>query len=198
MRAARLTATRFPCAMMPLRILRAAVFAMVSSVLGAVAHVVGGGSVSPVSALSALGVAFLPALALAGRERPPVVILATLAGVQVALHLVLSTAHALEPLVGPAGHSHAGSPPGLGMLLMHGWAVGLTALWLSRGEAVLWALLRRLAVRLRIVLLAVFADASDRRPVPVPAGPPRPCRSALLGHEMGRRGPPSPSRTLPA
>ncbi|GAA4199582.1 MFS transporter [Microbispora amethystogenes] len=188
-------------ATLPFRAVRAAAFAAVSVALGVGAHAVGGGSVSAPAVLVALLIAFLPAHALARRERSLAVILPALAASQAALHLLFSFAHTLEPVAAGSamsgGHVHSGLVPGLGMLIMHGWAVALTAAWLARGEALLWALLRRLAVRLRIVLAvspdpaygAVVVPVIERRVV---------ARSVVLAHSVGRRGPPGTVRTVPA
>ncbi|MEW9549383.1 MFS transporter [Nonomuraea sp. NPDC050783] len=166
-------------------------FAAVSVLLGLAAHLLPGGSVSMAWLLPAWGVAFVPAYLLAGRERSLPVIVTALAATQVALHLLFSSAHAVEAAVA-GGHAHAGSGlvPGLGMLTTHAWAVVLTAVWLARCEAAVWAVLRRLAVRLFVAVVAavvpvarqVLAVPASRRPVIL--------RPALLGHEMGRRGPP--------
>ncbi|MGI5283079.1 MFS transporter [Nonomuraea polychroma] len=171
-----------------LRALRAAAFAAVSVVLGLVAHLLAGGSVSVACLLMAWGVSFVPAHLLAGRERSLAVIVAALGAAQAALHLLFSSAHAVEA---PAGHAHAhsGLVPDIGMLTMHAWAVVLTAVWLSRGEAAVWAVLRRLAVRLLIAIFAVAVPTACAVIAP-PARRPVILRSILLGHEMGRRGPP--------
>ncbi|MFE3451648.1 MFS transporter [Nonomuraea sp. NPDC059194] len=184
-------------ATMPLRALRAAAFAAVSVLLGIAAHTFAGGSVSTPSALLALLLAFLPAHALAGRERSLGVILATLAASQAVLHVLFSTAHAVEPVAVAHGHGQSGLVPGLGMLVMHGWAVGLTALWLSHGERAIWALLRRLAVRLLFTLLA-FVDPAGRTVLAAPAATPVIPRWILLGHDLDRRGPPGVTRTVTA
>lgn len=185
-------------AMIPLRALRAAVFAMVSVMLGIGAHRCAGGSVSGLATLAAWGTSFFPAYFLAGRERSATVIISALAATQAVLHVLFSLAHTIEPVVAhDHGHVHSGMMPGLGMLLMHGWAVALTALWLSRGEAALWALLRRLAVRL-IVTFAAPLDPVHESTVVSPVERHIVLRSALLGHEMGRRGPPGAARTASA
>ncbi|MEU9885805.1 MFS transporter [Sphaerisporangium sp. NPDC051011] len=184
--------------MIPLRALRAAVFAMVSIMLGIGAHRFAGGSVSSLAMLAAWGTSFLPAWFLAGRERTQVVIISALAVTQAALHALFSLAHTVDPVLShDHGHAHSGLMPGFGMLLMHGWAVALTALWLSRGEAVLWALLRRLAVRL-LVAFAAPPDPVHSAVVVRPVERRIVVRSVLLGHEMGRRGPPGAVRTASA
>ncbi|MEW9550378.1 hypothetical protein [Nonomuraea sp. NPDC050783] len=173
----------------PLRAWRAGVFAAVAFFLGNAAHVVAGGSVPVASAVAALAVCFLPAYLLAGRERPLAVIVATLAGTQAALHLLFSAADAVAEAAGHAQHPHLGLVPDAGMLAMHGWAVALGALWLSHGETLLWSLLRRLAVRLRPVLLPLAVPAGYE-PAAVPSEPPALPHPAPLRHQPSRRGPP--------
>jgi hypothetical protein len=81
------------------------------------------------------------------------VVLPVLAHLQVVLHLLFSADHVVS-VTGEASpftvvqHVHSGLVPALGMLIMHAWAVLLTALWLARGEAAIWTLLRRLCVLL--------------------------------------------------
>ncbi|MEV4748867.1 MFS transporter [Streptosporangium sp. NPDC049248] len=175
-------------ATLPFRLARAATFAAVCLGLGVLAHLLAGGSVSaPVSA-TALALAFGVGLAVSGRERTLVVILPLLAGVQAGLHVLFSLSHVASPAE-MIGHVHSGLLPGLGMLVGHGWAVGLTALWLARGEAVLWALLRRLGVRLCRVLVMLVTPAYVSL---LSAGTIEPgvLRPAVLRHAVSRRGPP--------
>ena len=96
---------------------------------------------------------------------------------QLALHLLLAVARRLpRQAVAHAVHASGGLVPGLGMLVAHSWATVLTALWLARGEALLWALLRRLAVRLLAVSLP-----------PVPGTPfSRRGRGRAAGAALGR------------
>lgn len=181
----------------PLRLARAAAFTAVCLGLGVVAHLFSGGVVAPGALVLGLPAVFAAALPLSGRERTLRAILPLLAALQVALHglFALSSpsssapSSALPVLAGHAmaGHAHAG--PGFGMLLGHGWAVVLTALWLARGEAALWALLRRLAVR----LTRIAADPAP--PVFTPPASPHPDgarlpRSVAPLHCVTRRGPP--------
>ncbi|MFI0424640.1 MFS transporter [Spongiactinospora sp. 9N601] len=182
----------------PLRLLRAAAFAAVSVVLGVGAHAFAGGAVSALSAFVALLFSFGPAHALAGRERPLGVILPTLAASQAGLHVLFSAAHAIEPPAAAHGHAHSAAITiDLGMLVMHGWAVVLAAIWLARGEALLWALIRRFAVRLAPVL--IVSPVPYGRPIAfIPAEHPVPRYSLRLGHGMGRRGPPGALRTVSA
>jgi hypothetical protein len=177
-------------ATLPFRLVRAAAFAAVCLGLGVAAHVFAGGSVSAPSAVGGWAPVFLAALAVSGRERTPVVILPLLAGLQVGLHVLFSLAHATSH-VEVTGHGHSGLVPGLGMLVVHGMAVGLTSLWLARGEAALWAMLRRLGVRLRL-LLVVYTDPAYTSFLPSCAAEPAILRSAILRHAVSRRGPPGP------
>ncbi|MFG1680421.1 MFS transporter [Nonomuraea sp. NPDC049269] len=170
---------------LPFRLVRTAVFAVVCLGLGVAAHALGGGTVGAPATGAALGLSLAAAFPLSGRERTVGTILPLLGGLQVVLHLVFSLAHAASP-VAATGHLHSGLVPGLGMLVAHGWAVGLTALWLARGEAVLWGLLRRLAVRLLIMLPSVA-----RVPFAAPCTTEPPVfRSAVLRHMVSGRGPP--------
>ncbi|SDG27557.1 hypothetical protein SAMN05421505_1032 [Sinosporangium album] len=171
------------------RLLRAAVFAVACLGLAVLAHRVGEGrEVDVRTALAGLALAFAGAFPLAGRERGTAVILPLLTAVQAGLHLLFAAA---EPAVHGPGHVHSGLTADIGMLVAHGWAVLLTALWLARGEAVLWALLRRAGVRLSVFLLAWWSV-----PEPLPqravAAPPEPrlLRSAVLCSAVGLRGPP--------
>ncbi|GLX99071.1 MFS transporter [Herbidospora sp. NBRC 101105] len=179
----------------PFRVVRAAVFATVSVVLSVGAHAWAGGSTTATAVLVALTLSFLVGVALAGRERSARVIFPALAGCQAVLHLLFSYAHTVEPMA--LGHHHPTTLlPSLSMLLTHAWAAGLTALWLARGEALLWALLRRLGVRL-LLLLRVAVEPAHPQPatpadrVDIPA-------SAPLRHEISRRGPPGSVSLLAA
>ncbi|MEV0388766.1 MFS transporter [Nonomuraea sp. NPDC050643] len=170
----------------PLRFARTAVFAVVCLGLGMAAHMLGGATVPAPAMLGAFGLAFGAAYPMAGRERSLAVILPLLGGLQVVLHLLFSLSHAAAPHE-LAGHLHSSLVPNLGMLVTHGWAVGLTALWLARGEAVLWSLLRRLAVRLLVIWLPLLTTPFS---TPLWTAEPRVPRSAVLRHVVTRRGPP--------
>ncbi|WP_214108325.1 MFS transporter [Acrocarpospora catenulata] len=177
---------------MLLRVVRAAAFAVVSVVLGIGAHVFAGGGVSAGTVVIALVAVFLFAGVLAGRERSKAVIFPALAASQAGLHVLFSYGHGVEPL---AAQHHAHS--GLGMLVAHVWAAGMTALWLARGEAFVWALLRRLESRLRPLAVAV-ADPADTSSVPPMVERITIPRPVMLGHEVGRRGPPPSVSTVTA
>ncbi|TYB50416.1 MFS transporter [Nonomuraea sp. PA05] len=171
----------------PLRLARTTVFAVVCLGLGVAAHVLGGASVPMPAMAAALVVAFAAAYPLSGRERSFAAILPLLTGLQVILHLLFSLSHAASPHA-LTGHLHAGLVPDLGMLVAHGWAVGMTALWLARGEAALWALLRRLAVRLLVIRLPLLTPTPFSTPLCTTEPPV--LRSAVLRHVVSRRGPP--------
>lgn len=174
-------------ASLPFRLLRATAFAAVCAGLGVLAHVFGGGMVAPPWVAAAFALAFCAAAALSGRERGIGTVLALLAGLQVLLHLMFTFAHDAPSMATPQAHGHSGLVPGLGMLVVHAWAVALTALWLARGEGLLWALLRRLAVRLSLVwpepVAVPFHAAPHREPALL--------RSAVLRHCLAGRAPPS-------
>lgn len=185
-------------ATLPFRFVRAAAFAVVCLLLGLVAHLLAGGRPSVPSVVAGLALSAAIALPATGRERSLEVILPLLAGAQIALHLLFSLGPAAQG-THLAGHAHTGLACHAGMLIAHGWAVGLTALWLARGEALLWGVLRRLTARLIRVVVAQAVPVLPR-PV-VPPAAPRPVRPLLLRHAVHRRGPPfsPPSpRTVPA
>ncbi|WP_067184928.1 hypothetical protein [Microtetraspora niveoalba] len=186
-------------AITPFRLARTAAFAAVCGGLGVLAHLFGGGSLSGPRVAAGLVLAFAVALPWTGRERGMAVILPLLGGLQVALHLLFSLRYgtpALDgvladatPYVEGGGHLHSGLVPGLGMVVTHGWAIGLTALWLTRGEAMLWSMLRRLAARLCLLLDILLLPASE----PFHAcrsTEPEILRTRALRHAVSRRGPP--------
>lgn len=176
----------------PFRLARATVFAVVCLALGAAAHVLAGGCLSASSAATGLALTFAVALPLAGRERTHAAILPALAGAQAGLHVYFCLAHvssfaeAAEHLSDPGC---CGLVPDTGMAMMHAWAVGLTALWLARGETLLWALLRRAGARLRL-LIRVPAGGVLSAPRPPRPADPAVLRSAVLRRAVRLRGPP--------
>lgn len=195
------------------RLARATVFAVVCVGLSVAAHHVGGGSVSAPVLAGGLLLTFCAALAASGRERPPLVVLPLLGGLQAALHVLFSLSHAPAAqmaggqmagvhmagghlLTGHAvagyiagGPGQMGLVPSGGMLVAHCWAAVLVGLWLARGEAALWGVVRRMAVRLCRVVLVQLQPFDE--PVVVVAAPePGRLRSAVLAHAAPRRGPP--------
>ncbi|SDG16222.1 hypothetical protein SAMN05421505_102111 [Sinosporangium album] len=175
-------------ATLPFRLTRAAAFAVVCAGLSVAAHVFAGGALSGSGVVVALALAFASALPLSGRERTLRVILPLLTLLQIVSHLMLTMTHGMAEGMA-VGHMHAGLMPEVGMLVMHGWAIGLTGLWLARGEAVLWALLRRVGARLRVPVIEVVQPTSPWLPGPH-AHEPRVLTSALLRYTAPQRGPP--------
>ncbi|WP_214317148.1 MFS transporter [Nonomuraea sediminis] len=198
-------------ARLPFRLTRSAAFAAVCVGLGALAHVVGGGSSpGPAAVVVALLAAFALALAVSGRERSTAAINVALVGAQVVLHELFAITGSLEASSGldglrgallgrfsPGGISqvadgHAqGLSVGLGMWVAHLLATLVTGWWLARGEAALWSLLRRLGRRLTL-LRPLPRIQPVRRAVPyfyLLAVPMR----APVEHSVSRRGPPLPA-----
>lgn len=177
-------------AYLPLRLARTAAFAAVCVTLAALAHWLGGG-VGPGPWTAALGLALVLALALAlsRRERPTSVINTALVVGQLGLHELFGGGDGSGYVV---AHLHGqGLGDALGMLLAHLTATLVTGCWLARGEAALWAMLRRLGGRL--TLLPRPDDPPSTRPAApivrvraVPVG-------SLLRHSVARRGPPLPA-----
>ncbi|SEH03221.1 hypothetical protein SAMN05444920_13425 [Nonomuraea solani] len=175
---------------LPLRLARTAVFAAVCVALAALAHVLGGGA-APAPQAAALGLAGVAALGLAlcGRERSAGTITIVLVGAQLGLHELFAGEGASYVLL--HGHARGGLAVNAGMLLTHLTATVITGLWVSRGEAAIWSLLRRLGRHL-VLLTPVAAAPVPRgrapivhaRVVPLPPG---------FRHSVARRGPPLPA-----
>ncbi|MFD0660405.1 MFS transporter [Thermocatellispora tengchongensis] len=194
--------------------MRAAVFSVVCVVLAALGHVVAGGSGPAPWAVVAGGLGVLAVAAgMAGRERSAAVISVSLAGAQLVLHELFAFGSPAEEDISLVLHLHgesAGLGESLGMLIAHMTATLLTGLWLARGEAALWATLRRLGAspvvrrlraavvrRLRRALALLWeAEGGAARPAWAvldgrsPAFAPA---EALLRHSVIRRGPPLPA-----
>ncbi|WP_433237066.1 MFS transporter [Streptosporangium sp. CA-135522] len=174
-----------------LRLARATAFATVCVGLGVLAHVFAGGTVAVRTAAWAQGLSLLAALPLTRRERGLCVILPLLAGVQAGMHMIFALADAT-----PSGdtfirHLHCATP-GFGMTILHGAAVMLTAIWLARGEATMWALLRLAGARvIRLVFVWLTPEPAVAHRL-VPAFPEvLRLRSVLLRSVVHRRGPPA-------
>ncbi|MEU0566812.1 MFS transporter [Nonomuraea sp. NPDC005983] len=179
-------------ARLPLRLTRTAAFAAVCVTLAALAHLLGGGAApGPWAAGLGLGAASLLGLALCGRERSTATVNTVLAVAQLGLHELFATDGATYVGAYVTAHAH-GQGLGVqgGMLLAHLTATLITGLWLSRGEAALWALLRRLGVRLTPLRPALVPAVPPVTPVvlvrDVPVDP-------LFRHSVARRGPPLPA-----
>ncbi|MFC4008840.1 MFS transporter [Nonomuraea purpurea] len=179
-------------AQLPLRLARTAAFAAVCVALAALAHVMGGGA-APESWAAGLGLAGVSALGLAlcGRERSTGTITLVLTGAQLGLHELFAGEGEAYVLVHGHSQGEGGLAVNAGMLLTHLTATLITGLWLARGEAALWSLLRRAGRRL-VVLLPRVAVPAALRAVPVVftrTVPPQPG----FRHCVARRGPPLPA-----
>ncbi|MDP9869801.1 MULTISPECIES: MFS transporter [Streptosporangium] len=174
-----------------LRLARATAFATVCVGLGVLAHVFAGGTVTVGTAAWGQGLSLLAALPLTRRERGLPVILPLLAGVQAGMHVIFALVDATPSGDSLIQHLHCATP-GPGMTILHGAAVTLTAIWLARGEAGMWALLRLIGARAIRLIFAWLAPepAVGRGPVPSFPGVLR-LRSVLLRSVVSRRGPPT-------
>ncbi|MEV0349852.1 MFS transporter [Nonomuraea sp. NPDC050680] len=173
--------------MLPLRLARSALFAAVCVTLAALAHWFADGTLpGPGHLALGAGLVTAGAAALAGRERAPVPIAVLLGSAQVLLHALFSWHAAPAPM--PPGHRPATD---IGMVLCHLTATLVTGWWLARGETALWALLRRLAVRLLLVLPScpVYPLTPPAPAYRSPGGP----YDSVLRHAVVRRGPPLPA-----
>lgn len=157
--------------------------------LAAVGHQAAGGNGPTLWALGAgMAGVFGGAYALAGRERSHGVIAGVLVVVQALLHELFTEGQTARVLIDP-DHGHGGLGVSLGMVLAHLTASLITAWWLARGEAALWAVLRRLGVGAWRVLKAP-APPSLPRQARVRATAVLPSSVRPLRHAVIRRGPP--------
>ncbi|RVX40264.1 hypothetical protein EDD27_2664 [Nonomuraea polychroma] len=179
-------------AQLPLRLARTAAFSAVCVALAALAHVAGGGA-GPEPWAAGLGLAAVAGLGLAlcGRERSPATINGVLVVAQLGLHELFAGDDTAYVSVSVSVHGHGdGLAVNAGMLLAHLTATLITGVWVARGEAALWSLLRRLGRRL--LLLRSVAVPAVRACVPVVftrVVPPHPG----FRHCLARRGPPLPA-----
>lgn len=196
----------------PLRALRAALFAAVAVLLGAMGHSsLSAHDITPLSLLAALGVTAAAGWAAAGRRRGPWSIGAGLLAVQGALHLLFAV-----PARPGAAHHHSGHSADesahdgvygsaataaeavgadTGMVAVHVLAAAACALWLAHGESAFFRLARAVLafaftpLRLLLATVPPPGPAAGRAPAPVRAERPLP-RHAVLSHTVVRRGPP--------
>ncbi|MGW0733227.1 hypothetical protein [Streptomyces sp. NPDC002851] len=187
-----------------LRAFRAALFAAVCVTLGTAGHSYTSGHQVPLGGLlSALGVTGVLAWVGARRRRGPVAIGAGLLAVQGALHLAFAGAQEHAAAMGHgqdhAAMAHTQGHGSAGMLAAHLLSALLCALWLARGEAALFQLLRTLEA-LTFTPLRLLGAAVRLPEPPGPGrrpwswyGPARP-RTAVLAHVVSRRGPPVTAR----
>jgi hypothetical protein len=196
----------------PLPLLRAAVFAVVGTVLGVSAHhLLAEGPVPWGQGAAATAVLF--AVGLIGVQRPrslATVVACSVAG-QSGLHLWLSLTAAAHHSGGHAHDAHSawherlhGS---LAMTAAHSLAAALVAVLLHRADAACWTVARGVtaaldAVRARLAAARLlFARLASPSPTPavtvVPTYGERPLTARpLLAHAVVRRGPPAAGAAL--
>jgi hypothetical protein len=162
------------------RVLRAFATAGLSTLLIAVGHLLAGGTVPDLSVL----VVLFPLLTagvvgLADRCRSTAATLATLAGGQLALHLLMGLLHP---------HTLVGGPSPAAMLALHAVATVLVAVLLRHADAAMAA--AGSALR-RILARRPFVPPADGPLLPLRAtGPARAARRLALAAVPARRGPP--------
>ncbi|MFF2062830.1 hypothetical protein ACFVWZ_13715 [Streptomyces sp. NPDC058200] len=196
---------------------RAAVFSGVCVVTTALGHAMAGGQqVTPGALVGAFLLVVVLVCSLPLGEQGPCTVLGATAGVQLGLHVFFSflleaapgdgappvplaghahtmaadRAQTLTDGLGPAGHAHLSG----GMVAAHIVAALACGLWLWRGEAALFGVLRLLRYALPGPLARKFAlprplrlPELPRLPVPVCLREPA---TVLLQYAMPRRGPP--------
>ncbi|MGW4914587.1 hypothetical protein [Streptomyces sp. NPDC004270] len=198
---------------LPVRSLRAAVFAVLCVLLAVGAHVLAMGGAPPVWTQVAGGVpVFVTGCLLGGRERSLAGIGGGTLAAQGGLHLAFD---AVRPHTGTAMHGmqgmrmapyahtyvHAHAHAHAHALTPHSTAAHLGAAllltwWLRRGEAALWSLLRRAVVLVPglVAWWQVERGLWGGQPVPVPTmvrvAPDR-TRPTRLRYAVHRRGPPT-------
>jgi hypothetical protein len=206
----------------PLPVFRAAVFAVVGTVLGVSAHHLAAEGPAPWRSSMAAAV-LLFAVGLVGTQRPRslAAVVVTSAAAQTGLHVWLSVAHSRHtaatstPMSAHTHHAmpaHGTWPEGVhhsaAMTALHAVAAVLVAVLLHRADAACWSLARGLtgaveAVRARIATVRALLEG---RPSPSGRGTRvrRPRRTqppslsgALLTDVVVRRGPP-PAWIAPA
>lgn len=173
---------------------RSIAFTVACVLLAAAAHVLAGGDGPDLTSLGlAGGTVFLAALGLAGRERSHVMIATILVALQAGLHELFNHGAVTRAVVFEHETHGQGLGLTLGMLIAHLTASLLTAWWLARGEAAIWAILRRVGVAAARNLDRLLAKGWT--PAPTPPLPRfdrfvRPPLGRVLRHAVVRRGPP--------
>jgi hypothetical protein len=205
-----------------LRGLRAAVIAVAGTLLAAAAHVAGGGRLPDAGTTAiAMVIPALGGLWLSRCRRGWLSIAGVLSAVQLVLHswfmAATPTAACVVHAGGHAGHLGVASVrceagPGMAgmglaatptagasthMVLAHIVAVAATALVLAAGERALWQLLQWLRPVLDAVVGRTGLPVPRRLPRVVGVQVPLTCRRSRVGlGGTGRRGPPSPVRSV--
>jgi hypothetical protein len=158
----------------PLRALRSTAAALVCVVAAAVGHQSAGGALPAGAVVSVFAGSATVAWLLSARRLTATQLLGLLVLCQVAVHL---------------GATDGDMAMGTSMVAAHVTATVLSVLLLARGEAFVWALADRLALR-----VAPLLHATHQVPVvptgPVPDAVPRTRRDVRLAHSRWLRGPP--------
>ncbi|KAA1376222.1 hypothetical protein [Aeromicrobium fastidiosum] len=157
----------------PLRLARSLAAALACVTAAAVGHVSAGGTMPAVTVVSAFVGSAAVAWLLSARRVTSSQLLGLLVLCQVVVHLGAS-AH--EMTMGP------------GMVGAHLAATAASVLVLSRGEAFVWQLAERLALRVTPLLRVVLVPPTRPRPVAVVALRAR--HDVRLAHSLWLRGPP--------
>jgi hypothetical protein len=182
------------------RPLRAGVFTLVCASLSAHGHAIGSGHDVPLlGLLLGMAVVFAMAWAATNRRQGWAALTGWMLWGQFALHVTFS-------YVGSFGASHTAAHtgrvvaeaamPAWTMIGMHVLSALVSAWWLHRGEAALFAFLRFMALALFPLLLVLGGPPAPRGPVvPRLRGADAPARIRLpyLRHSLILRGPPAPS-----
>ena len=160
----------------PVRLVRSTAAALACVATAAIGHAAAGGTIGPVAVLTTFAGAATVAWLLSARRVTPGQLLGLLILCLVGVHLGCST----------ADMSMSAS-----MVVAHAVATAFSALLLARGEAFVWQLAERLALRVTAHDLEL-APVPSWRPLP-PVVATRALHDVRLAHSRAERGPPSGS-----
>lgn len=185
---------------LPWRVLRSVAFAAVATALAAVGHMLGGGNLPDVAVLvTGAGTIGLVGTGLAFRRRTLPTIAGSMAGCQLAFHLLFGAGmHAAAPATGMPGsigtmHPAMGAGPwsvSAAMLGFHVVAGLLSAVVLAGGESALFGLFAALRRIVRPVRIGFSVDLPPRWTASFAFVLPRRSTGSLLATSP-RRGPPA-------
>jgi hypothetical protein len=170
-----------------LRAVRGGLLAVSSAVLAVSAHTLADGSLPdlPMTVLLTVMVGWT-ATALAAKARGPVATIAILGAAQLVMHVVLSTL----ALHSDTHTVSSGAMSGLTMTATHTVATILTALLVTRADAMLLTVLNAMRLLLPPVWRAAPVPDTVLAPIPVPVPEIGQLVSELFRSTLGRRGPP--------
>jgi hypothetical protein len=174
-----------------LRVVRGGLLAVSSAVLAVSAHTLADGSLPdlPMTVLLTVMVGWT-ATALAAKARGPMSTIAILGAAQIVMHVVLTTL-ALHSNAHAETHAvTSGAMSGLTMTATHTFATILTALLVTRADAMLLTVLNAMRLLLPPVWRAAPVPDTVLAPIPVPAPEIGQLVSELFRSTLGRRGPP--------